>query len=258
MSKIQQIFNNNKALITYITAGDPDLETTKDIIFELNNDGVDIIEIGIPFSDPLADGPVIQEASQRALKNGVNLRKIFNTLESIKGRIHTPLVLMGYYNSIFNYGEDKFIEDCKHTGISGVIIPDLPFDEEIEFYEKLKENGIDGILLVAPNTSEERLKEISNYATGFLYCVSLMGVTGDSRGPVEYINEYVQKIRKYVNIPLAIGFGIDTPEKVKLIINYVDGIIVGSALIKIIDKNKENKNKMFEEIKTFIQNLKVW
>ena len=258
MSKIQQIFNNNKALITYITAGDPDLETTKDIIFELNNDGVDIIEIGIPFSDPLADGPVIQEASQRALKNGVNLRKIFNTLESIKGRIHTPLVLMGYYNSIFNYGEDKFIEDCKHTGISGVIIPDLPFDEEIEFYEKLKENGIDGILLVAPNTSEERLKEISSHATGFLYCVSLMGVTGDTRGPVEYINEYVQKIRKYVNIPLAIGFGIDTPEKVKLIINYVDGIIVGSALIKIIDKNKENKNKMFEEIKTFIQNLKVW
>jgi len=258
MSKIQQIFKNNKALITYITAGDPDLETTKDIIFELNNDGVDIIEIGIPFSDPLADGPVIQEASQRALKNGVNLRKIFNTLESIKGRINTPLVLMGYYNSIFNYGEDKFIEDCKHTGISGVIIPDLPFDEEIEFYEKLKENGIDGILLVAPNTSEERLKEISSHATGFLYCVSLMGVTGDTRGPVEYINEYVQKIRKYVNIPLAIGFGIDTPEKVKLIINYVDGIIVGSALIKIIDKNKENKNKMFEEIKTFIQNLKVW
>ena len=258
MSKIQQIFKNNKALITYITAGDPDLETTKDIIFELNNDGVDIIEIGIPFSDPLADGPVIQEASQRALKNGVNLRKIFNTLESIKGRINTPLVLMGYYNSIFNYGEDKFIEDCKHTGISGVIIPDLPFDEEIEFYEKLKENGIDGILLVAPNTSEERLKEISSHATGFLYCVSLMGVTGDTRGPVEYINEYVQKIRKYVNIPIAIGFGIDTPEKVKLIINYVDGIIVGSALIKIIDKNKENKNKMFEEIQTFIQNLKVW
>ncbi|HOP24557.1 MAG TPA: tryptophan synthase subunit alpha [Defluviitoga sp.] len=258
MSKIQKIFDNKKALITYITAGDPDLETTKDIILELNKAGVDIIEIGIPFSDPLADGPVIQEASQRAIKKGITLSKIFNTLESIKGRINTPLVLMGYYNSILSYGSDKFIEDCKLAGVSGVIIPDLPFDEEPEFYEELKENDIDGILLVAPNTSEERLKELSKHATGFLYCVSLMGVTGDSRGPVEYINEYVQKIRKYVDIPIAIGFGIDTPEKVKHIINYVDGIIVGSALIKIIDQNKENKIKMFNEIHTFVQNLKVW
>ncbi len=258
MSKIQQIFNNKKALITYITAGDPNLEATPEIILELNKVGVDIIEIGIPFSDPLADGPVIQEASQRALKNGTNLNKIFNTLENLKGKINTPLVLMGYYNSILNYGINKFIEDCSHTNVSGVIIPDLPFDEELEFYEKLKENHIDGILLVAPNTSEKRLQKISKYATGFLYCVSLMGVTGDSRGPVEYIRDYVQKIRKYIDIPIAIGFGIDTPEKVQNIIDYVDGIIIGSALIKIIDKNKGDKNKMFSEIQTFIRNLKVW
>lgn len=258
MRKIQQIFNNKKAFIAYITAGDPDLETTKEIIFELNKDGVDIIEIGIPFSDPLADGPVIQEASQMAIKKGVNLSKIFNTLESLKGRINTPIVLMGYYNSILNYGIDKFIEDCKLTNVSGVIIPDLPFDEEPEFYEKLRKNDIDGILLVAPNTSEERLKKFSNYATGFLYCVSLMGVTGDSKGPVEYINDYIQKIRKYINIPIAIGFGIDHQEKVKSLIDYVDGIIVGSAIIKLIDKNKDNKDKMFEELRSFVKSLKVW
>ena len=258
MRKIQQIFNNKKAFITYITAGDPDLETTKEIIFELNKDGVDIIEIGIPFSDPLADGPVIQEASQMAIKKGVNLSKIFNTLENLKGRINTPIVLMGYYNSILNYGIDKFMEDCGRTNVSGVIIPDLPFDEEPEFYEKLRKNNIDGILLVAPNTSEERLKMLSNYATGFLYCVSLMGVTGDSKGPVEYINDYIQKIRKYINIPIAIGFGIDHQEKVKSLIDYVDGIIVGSAIIKLIDKNKDNKDKMFEELRSFVKSLKVW
>jgi tryptophan synthase alpha chain len=165
---------------------------------------------------------------------------------------------MGYYNSILNYGIDKFMEDCRRTNVSGVIIPDLPFDEEPEFYEKLRKNDIDGILLVAPNTSEERLKMLSNYATGFLYCVSLMGVTGDSKGPVEYINDYIQKIRKYINIPIAIGFGIDHQEKVKSLIDYVDGIIVGSAIIKLIDKNKDNKDKMFEELRSFVKSLKVW
>lgn len=258
MSKISEAFKNKKALITYISAGDPDLETTKELILELDRSGVDIVEVGIPFSDPLADGPVIQEASQRALKNGTNLKKILQTLKNIKDRINIPIVLMGYYNSILNYGIDKFIKDSKKSNVSGVIIPDLPFDEEEEFYNKLKENGIDPILLVAPNTSEERLKEISKHCSGFLYCVSLMGVTGDSKGPIEHLKEYSQNVRKYVDIPIAIGFGIDSPEKVKNLIHYFDGIIVGSALIKIIDNNKNNKNKMLQEVGNFSKSLKIW
>lgn len=258
MSKISEAFKNKKALITYISAGDPDLETTKEIILELDRSGVDIVEVGIPFSDPLADGPVIQEASQRALKNGTNLKKILQTLKNIKDRINIPIVLMGYYNSILNYGIDKFIKDSKKSNVSGVIIPDLPFDEEEEFFSKLKENGIDPILLVAPNTSEERLKQISKHCSGFLYCVSLMGVTGDSKGPTEHLKEYSQNVRKYVDIPIAIGFGIDSPEKVKNLIDYFDGIIVGSALIKIIDNNKNNKNKMLQEVGNFSKSLKIW
>lgn len=258
MSKITKAFKNNKALITYVTAGDPSLEVTKDIILELNKNGVDIIEVGIPFSDPLADGPIIQRASQKALKNGVTLKKIFETLDEIKENITCPLVLMGYYNSILNYGIDNFITDALKTGISGVIIPDLPFDEEEHFYTKIKENGIDPILLVAPNTSEERLQEISKVCSGFLYCVSIMGVTGDNHAPIEHLKEYSQRVRKYIDIPLAIGFGIDSPEKVKNIINYFDGIIVGSALVKIIDENSDDKAKMLKEIKSFIKSLKVW
>jgi len=258
MSKINEAFKNKKALITYVTAGDPSLEATKEIILELDKDGVDIIEVGIPFSDPLADGPTIQKASQKALKNGVTLKKIFEPLNEIKENITCPLILMGYYNSILNYGIDNFITDSVNTGISGVIIPDLPFDEEKEFYKKIKENGIDPILLVAPNTSEDRLKEISKVCSGFLYCVSIMGVTGDSQAPIEHLKEYSQKVRKYVDIPIAIGFGIDSPEKVKKLVEYFDGIIVGSALIKIIEKNSDDKEKMFEEIRSFIKSLKVW
>lgn len=258
MSKINEAFKNKKALITYVTAGDPNLEATKEIILELDKDGVDIIEVGIPFSDPLADGPTIQKASQKALKNGVTLKKIFEPLNEIKENITCPLILMGYYNSILNYGIDNFITDSVNTGISGVIIPDLPFDEEKKFYKKIKENGIDPILLVAPNTSEDRLKEISKVCSGFLYCVSIMGVTGDSQAPIEHLKEYSQKVRKYVDIPIAIGFGIDSPEKVKKLVEYFDGIIVGSALIKIIEKNSDDKEKMFEEIRSFIKSLKVW
>lgn len=258
MSRIQQIFDNNKALITYITAGDPDLNTTKEIILELNKLGVDIIEVGIPFSDPLADGPVIQQASQRALKTGTTLKKIFKIIEEVKDDIKTPIVLMGYYNSILNYGIENFVRDSKISNISGVIIPDLPFDEEPEFYKNLRENNIEGILLVAPNTSENRLEEIKKHASGFLYCVSLMGVTGNDKGPVDYIKEYIQRVRKHINIPIALGFGIDSQEKVKSLIDYVDGIIVGSAIIKIIDKNRDDKDKMFEELRSFVKSLKVW
>lgn len=258
MDRIQKTFENGKALITYITGGDPSLEFTREIIPQLENAGADIIEIGIPFSDPLADGPIIQEASKRALKNGTTLKGILKTLDDIKGKTRVPIVLMGYYNSILNYGLENFISDAVCTGIAGIIVPDLPFDEDKEFYKQVKESGLDPIFLVAPNTSERRLEAISKLCSGFLYCVSLMGVTGDSRGPVSYLKEYSEKIRKYIDIPLAIGFGIDNPEKVKNSIAYFDGVIVGSALVRIIDQNKEKRERMFGEIADFVKNLKVW
>ncbi|MGB4373507.1 MAG: tryptophan synthase subunit alpha, partial [Halanaerobiales bacterium] len=178
MEKISNAFSKGKALITYISAGDPDLEMTKKIIFSLDRAGVDIIELGIPFSDPLADGPVIQAAGQRALEKGATLSLILETVKEIRPLIQAPVVLMGYYNNILSYGQERFIQDVKKAGVNGLIVPDLPYDEEPEFYELLNEYGLAGILLVAPNTSEERLQEIGRRSTGFLYCVSLLGVTG--------------------------------------------------------------------------------
>jgi tryptophan synthase alpha chain len=255
MNKIADIFKYGKALITYITAGDPDLDFSEKIILELDMAGVDIIEVGIPFSDPLADGPTIQSASQRALENNVSLELILKSLKNIKERINSPIVLMGYYNSILNYGREKFVRVLKESGVSGIIIPDLPYDEDPGLYSMLKENGLAGILLVTPNTSCQRLQEISSKSTGFLYCVSLFGVTGDSRGLYSGINDYLKKVRKYIpDIPIALGFGIDSPQKVKDVIDLVDGVIIGSALIKTIayskDEDKiENAKKFVKEIK---------
>ncbi len=256
MNTFTEVFKKGKSLITYISGGDPDLEMTEKLIFKLAESGVDILEIGIPFSDPLADGPVIQAASQRALKKNVSLKLILEKLEAIKGEIHIPLILMGYYNSILNYGKSKFISKIKKAGIAGVIIPDLPFDEEPEFYNDLQKNNIATVLLITPNTNLERLKQIIIHTTGFLYCVSLLGVTGDKRGPDREIKDFIIKVKKYAGeLPLALGFGIDSPEKVKNVIDYVDGIIIGSALIQAINKAESDKQMLLNAEK-FVKNIK--
>ncbi|ADQ15568.1 tryptophan synthase subunit alpha [Halanaerobium hydrogeniformans] len=256
MSKITAQFKNKKALITYISGGDPSLEMTEKLIYRLQDEGVDIIEIGIPFSDPLADGPVIQEASQRALKNGCTLKKLIEMLTDIKDKVKVPLVLMGYYNSVLNYGEKEFVEAIKKAGVSGVIIPDLPVDEKAKLSYYLKEADLDQILLVTPNTSDERLKEISSLSSGFLYCVALLGTTGDARGPYPKLESYLKRVRKTAgDIPLGLGFGIDGPEKVKKIVDYPDGIIIGSALIKAITAGQTEKEKL-ENAGEFVRNIK--
>ena len=256
MEKISNAFSKGKALITYISAGDPDLEMTKKIILSLDRAGVDIIELGIPFSDPLADGPVIQAAGQRALERGATLSLILETVKEIRPLIQAPVVLMGYYNNILSYGQERFIQDVKKAGVNGLIVPDLPYDEEPGFYELLNEYGLAGILLVAPNTSEERLQEIGRRSTGFLYCVSLLGVTGDRRGPQEGIKEYLQKVREYCpGLPLALGFGIDGPEKVKEVITDIDGIIIGSALINIINSH-DTEEGILKNVSSFINDIK--
>ncbi len=256
MKKISNAFRQKKALIPYICAGDPDLKTTEEIVYTLEKGGADIIELGIPFSDPLADGPVIQAAGQRALKEKTSLKKIISMVNSFKNNIKTPIVLMGYYNNILKYGKKEFIKDISKAGISGVIIPDLPYEEEREFYQKLSKNDICGILLAAPNTSDDRLNYLGSKSAGFLYCVSLLGVTGDQKGPYEKLDEYIDRVRQQVDLPLALGFGIKNPGQAKSVSKFVDGIIIGSAFIEIINKYKDNKSKMLSKVQNFAEEIK--
>ncbi|MFW5971984.1 MAG: tryptophan synthase subunit alpha [Bacillota bacterium] len=254
--KIEEVFKNNKALMPYITAGDPDLSTTEEIMLTLDRSGADLIEVGIPFSDPLADGPVIQAAGLRSLKSGTSLKKIFEMLKKIKDKINTPYLLMGYYNPILNFGKEKFIEEAIEAGVAGVIIPDLPFDQDQDFYRKLKEHNIASVLMVTPVTMEKRLENIIEYCEGFLYCVSLLGTTGSEGGPVKSINNYLDKIREHTDLPLALGFGIDGPEKVKKVLGFVDGVIIGTALVRIIEKYNNDKELLLNKVEEFIVNIK--
>lgn len=245
----------NKALIPYICAGDPDLETTKELIFTLEEAGANIIELGIPFSDPLADGPVIQAAGQRALEQGINLTDIFRMVAEVREETDIPLVLMGYYNSILNYGREKFIADSVEAGADGVIVPDLPYEEDGEFYEKMQKEDIAGILLAAPNTSADRLEYLGEKSSGFLYCVSLLGVTGDKKGPYERLDEYINRVREKVDLPLGLGFGIDSPEKAAAVSEYVDGIIMGSAIIEVIN-NSDDGEDLNTSVGEFVAEIK--
>lgn len=205
-----------KALITFITAGDPDIETTYDIVLALEEAGSDIIELGIPYSDPLADGPTIQASSQRALNKGVKIPDIMKIVEKIRLKSDIPLVYLVYYNSIFKYGIQKFLKESKDVGIDGLIIPDLPIEERKDILEEADKYGIYLIPLVAP-TSKERIKLITENGKGFVYCVSITGVTGAREDIETDIEEYMKTVSQYTNMPKAIGFGISTPEMAKKI-----------------------------------------
>ncbi|PUU88455.1 tryptophan synthase subunit alpha [Halanaerobium sp.] len=257
MNKITAQFKDKKPLVTYISGGDPSLEMTEKLIYRLQDEGVDIIELGIPFSDPLADGPVIQEASQRALRGGTTLKKLIAKINQIQDRVEVPLVLMGYYNSVLNYGEEKFALDIAEAGISGVIIPDLPVDEKAELSKYLAEYGVSQIMLVTPNTSDHRLKEITAKSSGFLYCVAHLGTTGDDQqGVYPKLESYLERVRNTAGeLPLGLGFGIDGPEKVKKIIDYPDGIIIGSALIKAIQAGN-TEAEMLNNAGEFVNSIK--
>lgn len=258
MNKIRTAFKDKKALITYLSGGDPSLELTEKLILRLQAEGVDIIEVGIPFSDPLADGPVIQAASQRALKSGTTLKKLLAKLKKMRKKIKVPVVLMGYYNSILNYGEKEFARDAAEAGIAGAIIPDLPVDAESKLGAYLSDYKIAQIMLVTPNTSEQRLKEITAQSRGFLYCVAHLGTTGDQKQPVyPELENYLKRVRRFAGeLPLGLGFGIDGPEKVEKIIDYPDGIIIGSALIKAVEAGR-TESEMLENAAEFIQEIKT-
>ena len=235
MTETAKAFENGKAFIPFITCGDPDLETTAKIVREAIANGADLIELGIPFSDPTAEGPVIQGANIRALKGGVTTDKVFDLVRELRKDVTVPMVFMTYSNVVFSYGADKFISTCKEIGINGIILPDLPYEEKEEFLPQCKKYGVDLISLIAP-TSENRIAMIAKEADGFIYLVSSLGVTGTRSEISTDLKSIVDVIRQNTSVPCAIGFGISTPEQAKQMADIADGAIVGSAIIKIIEQ----------------------
>ncbi len=240
MNRIDSMFSRLRkrreaALIPFITTGDPDIATTEALILEMDRQGADLIELGLPFSDPLADGPTIQASSQRALRRKINAKDLFRLVEKVRKRTGIPLVLMGYYNPVLQYGLSAFAKDAVNSGLDGTIVPDLPLEEAGAWMAVAKPQGLANILLVAPNTPADRARKIAKATQGFMYYVSVTGITGArARLPAE-LSQGLNGIRQLTSKPVAVGFGISTPDQVSMLSAVADGIIVGSAIIKLIE-----------------------
>jgi tryptophan synthase alpha chain len=245
---------NEKAMIPFITAGDPDLDTTAELVLAMEQAGADIIELGIPYSDPMADGVVIQQSSTRALKNGAKISRIMNTVRDIRKKSQVPLVYLVYYNSVFKYGMEKFIMECGYVGVDGIIIPDLPIEERKEITDIADKYGMYLIPLVAP-TSKERIKKITHSGKGFVYCVSTNGVTGVRQEIGTDIKEYMDIVSQYTDMPKALGFGISSAEMAAKYKKHCDAVIVGSAVIKKISE-AGNKKEAIESAARFVSDIK--
>lgn len=264
MNTIKQVFQKNKAagnacLIGYITAGDPTPEITPKIADALIQGGVDILELGLPFSDPIADGPTIQAASLRALNAGTTPMKVLEIAKAIKARHDVPVVIMTYYNPVFRIGLDKFLGTAKEYGVDGFIVPDLPVEEAADYKKAAEAKGLDTIFLATPSTSNERLTKIVDASSGFLYLVSRFGVTGAKTTVENSTMQLIQRVKPFTagKIPLAVGFGISKPEHVQAVVQAgADAAIVGSAFINIIQKNSQDVNAMMKELKATTQALK--
>lgn len=253
MSKIGKAFENGKAFIPFITCGDPDLETTAAAVRAAAENGADLIELGIPFSDPTAEGPVIQMANMRALNGGVTTDQIFCFVREIRREITIPMVFMTYANVVFSYGAERFIAACREIGIDGLILPDLPFEEKEEFLPLCRKYGVDLISLIAP-TSENRIAMIAKEAEGFLYIVSSLGVTGVRREIKTDLSSIIKVVREYSDIPCAIGFGISTPEQAKKMADLSDGVIVGSAIVRLLEQYGKEAPKYIGQ---YVQSMKT-
>lgn len=235
MSKIGNAFQNGKAFIGFLTAGDPSLDKTYEYIMTMEKAGADLVEIGIPFSDPIAEGIVIQEADLRALQGGTKLEDVFQLVARVRQTSQIPLVFLTYFNPVFHYGVEKFFARCQEVGLDGIIIPDMPFEERDECAAAAKAHGIDIISMIAP-TSKERIQKIAQVGEGFLYIVSSLGVTGTRTEIKTNLKEIIQTAKAVSNVPCAVGFGINTTEQAEAIARDADGVIVGSAIVKIIAK----------------------
>ncbi len=233
MSNIKKAFDQGKAFVAFLTCGDPDLETTEALIQTIAAAGADLIELGIPFSDPTAEGPVIQAANQRALMGGVTTDKIFEMVHRVRSRVNVPLVFMTYANVVFSYGTDRFLKAAAEVGVDGIILPDVPFEEKEDFAPACRKCGLDLISLVAP-TSNRRVSMIAKEAEGFIYCVSSLGVTGMRSEITSDVDAMVKLIREATDLPVAVGFGISMPEQAAQMAQKADGVIVGSAIVKLV------------------------
>ena len=252
MNKIKAAFAGGKAFIPFITCGDPDLETTAACVRAMAAAGADIIELGIPFSDPTAEGPVIQGANVRALAGGVTTDKIFAFVKELREDVTVPMVFMTYANVVYSYGSERFLSACRDIGVDGIILPDLPFEEKEEFLDVCRANGVDLISLIAP-TSENRIAMIAKEAEGFIYIVSSLGVTGVRSEITTDLSAIVKVIRENTDVPCAIGFGISTPQQAAGMATLADGVIVGSAIIKILEAKGKDAP---EEIGAYVKSMK--
>lgn len=255
MSNIKNAFSKGKAFIPFITCGQISLDITEKTIYEMEKNGANLIELGIPFSDPVAEGSIIQSANNRALKNGTTTDKIFSMVESVRKNTDIPMVFMTYANIVFSYGIDRFAEKSKKLKIDGIILPDVPYEEKKEFDSIFKNHNIDFISLIAP-TSEERISAIAKDSNGFIYCVSSLGVTGIRKNINTNIEKMVNLVKSVNDIPVAVGFGISTPKQAKEMSKYADGVIVGSAIVKLCEEYGEDSpsyvGKYVKEMKNAI------
>lgn len=241
-----------KALITFVMAGDPDLDATVDLVLAMEQGGADIVELGVPFSDPVAEGPVIQEASLRSLQNGTTLQKIFEMVKTLRKKTDMPLLLMMYINTIFRFGTERFFDLCVQCGVDGVIVPDLPFEERDEIKDASERAGVYSISIVAP-TSHERVKMIAKEAKGFLFCVSTTGVTRMWKEFSTDFQEFFDTINRYSPVPAAVGFGIVTSEQAKMMKGHCDGVVVDSAVVDLV---AQHKSEAAEPVKEFVASLR--
>ena len=258
MGRIDRTFQELKkrgraALIPFVMTGDPDLDVTEGLILKMAERGADIIELGVPFSDPLLDGPTIQAASQRALGKGVGLKEVFNVAKNLRG-METPLVIMTYYNPVFRYGLKTFARECRECEISGVIVPDLPPEEAAAWVKEARSADLDTIFLTAPTSSPERIRLVSRVSRGFIYHVSVTGVTGARKELPGGLKRDVLRVKENSNKPVAVGFGISTPEQAKEVSRFADGVIVGSAIVKIIEENL-GRSDLVHRIGDFVSRL---
>ena len=239
-----------KAFIPYIMAGDPDARRTEELVHILEDCGADLIELGVPFSDPLADGPTIQAAAKRALDGGTTLHTVIGTVASLRKRTQIPIILMTYYNPIFKYGDERFVEDAVSAGADGVIIPDLPPEEAERLIAHAKKRPFETIFLLAPTSTEERIKKVARASRGFIYYVSITGITGTKLSLDSSIDAHIAHIRSVSGTPIAVGFGISTPQEASMVAGFADGVIVGSAIVKQI-------NAPDEELKRYLLSLRA-
>jgi tryptophan synthase alpha chain len=261
MGRISQTFDrlantHERALIPYVTAGDPDLEMTKTLVREMVRCGGDIIEVGVPFSDPLADGPIIQRASQRALRQGTTLRKILRTVRELRRDVDVPLVLMTYYNPVFRYGEAAFVADAMDAGVDGIIVPDLPPEEAQRLIELTIDTPLDMIFLAAPTSTSARLALISEASRGFIYYVSRLGTTGVRDQLADDLRMMLEQLRASTAKPIAVGFGVSTPEHVRLVAELADGVVVASAILKLMEDLGDRADRL-EHVGHFVTALKA-